>query len=93
MTLCLKRATIIPPLKGSGLNKKDMKTYRSISNLPLISNLIQTVVARRIEEHLEHNALNDGYQYAYHRGHSTETVPLKLHSDFVEALVKDPRRH
>jgi len=66
-----------------------MKIYRSISNLPFISNLIQTVVARRIEEHLEHNALNDGYQYAYHR----ETVLLKLHSDFVEALVNDPRRH
>jgi len=63
-----------------------MKKYRPISNLPFISNLIEKVVAMRIEEHLEYNDLNDIYQSAYLRGHSTETVLLKVHSDIGEAL-------
>jgi hypothetical protein len=40
------------------------------------------------EEHLEHDALNDSYQSAYHRAHSTETVLIKIHSDIAETLVE-----
>ena len=63
-----------------------MKNYRPVSNLPFISKLVEKVVARRIEEHLEHNDLNDSYQSAYRRDHSTETVLLKVHSDVAGAL-------
>jgi len=38
------------------------------------------LVARRKEEHLEHNDPNDSDQSAYRTGHSTETVLLKLHT-------------
>ena len=86
MALCLKRATISPLLKRSGLDKEEMKDYRPISNLPFISKLIEKVVGRYIAEHLEHNDLNDIYQSAYRRGHSTETDLLKVHSDIAEAL-------
>jgi len=86
MPLCLKRATITPLLKRTGLNKEEMKNYRPISNLSFISTLIEKVVARRIEEQVEHNDLNDIYQSAYRRNHSTETSLLKHHSDIVEAL-------
>ena len=51
-----------------------MKNYRPISNLPFISKLNEKVVERRIEEHLEHNDLNDVYQSVYRRCHSTETA-------------------
>ena len=44
------------------------------------------VVARPIEEHLEHNNLNDIYQSTYGRGHSTEIALLKVHSDITEAI-------
>jgi len=40
----------------------------------------------RIIVHLEHNDLNDIYQSAYRRGHSTETALLKVHSEIAEAL-------
>ena len=43
-------------------------------------------VARDIEEHLEHHDFNNSYQSAYHRGHSTETTLLKVHSGITEAL-------
>ena len=51
MSLCLKRATITPLLKRSGLDKEDMKICRPISNLPFISKRIEKVVERNIEEH------------------------------------------
>ena len=43
-------------------------------------------VARRIEEHLESNDLNDSYQSAYRRGHSKETALLKVHGDIAGDL-------
>jgi len=88
MPLCLKRATISPLLKRPGLDKEEMKNYHPISNLPFISKPIEKVVARRIEEHLEHNDLNDIYQSAYRSRHSssTETTLLKGNSDIAEAL-------
>ena len=86
MPLCLKRATITPLLKRYGLDKEEMKNYRPISNLPFIPKLIEKVAARRIGEHLEHNDINDSYQSAYRRGHSTETVLVKVHRDIAEAL-------
>ncbi|KAK2150662.1 hypothetical protein LSH36_396g02009 [Paralvinella palmiformis] len=63
-----------------------MKNYRPIYNLPFISKLIEKVVARCIEEHLEHNELNDSYQSAYRRDYSTEIAILKVHSDTAEAF-------
>ena len=48
--------------------------------------LIEKVVSRRIEEHSEHNDLNDSYQSAYRRGNSTEAVLWKVHSDIPEAV-------
>ena len=78
----MKRSTIAPLLKISGLDKE----HRPISNLPFISKLIEKVVARCIEEHLEHNDLNDTYQSAYRRGHSTETALLQVQGDITETL-------
>ena len=86
MPLCLKRATITPLLKRSGFNKEDMKNYCPISNLPFISKLIEKLVARRIEELLEHNDINEIYQSAYCRGHSTDTDLLKMNSSIDVAL-------
>jgi len=46
MLLCLKRATITPLLKRSGLGKEEMKNYRPISNLPFTSK--QKLASRHI---------------------------------------------
>ena len=85
MSLYLKQATMTPLLKIYWLDK-DIKNYRHMSNLPFISKRIEKVAARRIGEHLEHNDINDSYQSAYRRGHSTETVLMKVHRDIAEAL-------
>ena len=62
MPLCLKRATKAPLLKRYGLDKEDMNNYSPISNLPLISKLIEQVVDRHIEEYLKQNDFNGSYQ-------------------------------
>ena len=64
-----------------------MKNNRPISNLPFINlQSLEKVEARRINQHWEHNNLNKSYQSAYRKGHSTETLFLKVHSDTAEAL-------
>jgi hypothetical protein len=65
------------------LDKVDTKNYRPISNFSFISKFIEKVLAMRIEEH---NDLNNSYESAYRRGHSTETVLLNVHCDIAEAL-------
>ena len=65
----VEQPTINPAFKRSGLDKKAMENYRSISNL-LSFRFIESVVSRHIEEHLEHTDLHDNYQYAYRTDHS-----------------------
>ena len=76
MPSCLKRATLIQLGKRAGLDKEDRKKFRPILTLPFVSKHIGKAIARRIEEHLDHNDLNKSYRFAYRRGHSTETPPL-----------------
>ena len=51
-----------------------------------MNNTVSHLHSSPIEEHLEHNDLNDSYQSAYHRGHSTNAALLKVHSDIAEAI-------
>ena len=68
------------------MKKEDKNIYHPISKLPFISKLIKKVMTRRIEVHLEDNELNDNYQCAYRRFHSTEIALSKVHSDVAGAL-------
>ena len=52
-------------LKKAGKDEEDMSSDQPISNLFL--NVIDTVVARRIEHHMRINDLYDRYQSAYHK--------------------------
>jgi len=63
--LCLKGATIIQQLKRSWLDKENVKSCHTISNLPFISQRIEKIVLRSRKEPLEQNNLHDSYQSAY----------------------------
>ena len=65
---------------------EDRSSYRPISNLPFLSNLIEKVMARRIEHHIQLNDLHDRYQSAHRKDHSTETDLIKVHSDICDSL-------
>jgi len=81
-----RTAQITPLLKQQGLEATDPSSYRPISNLNTTSKVLERLVLTRITSHSSEWAAVDPYQSAYRRGHSTETVLLRITSDIFEAF-------
>ena len=79
-----KTCYIPPILKKPNLDYGDTSSYRPISNLSVISKLLERLILVRNTKHLDNNKLLPINQSAYRQYHSTETV-LKLFSDVLEA--------
>ena len=76
----LKTAFIRPLLKKSGLDSDILKYYRPISNVTVISKVIEQVVSGRLNEHLiKHSIISmfDPLQSAHKDKHYTETDLIK----------------
>ena len=84
--MCFKRARIRPLLKKSGLNLEILRNYRPVSDLPLISQILEKVVDARTEHHLVSNCHHQPFQSAYRKFHSTETALLEVNNDILESL-------
>ena len=63
-----------------------MKNYHPVSNLPYLSKLIERIVIRCLNAHMNEYHLHDYFQSAYLRGHSTETALFRVHSDILQAM-------
>ena len=59
MPLKMKQAMVIPILKKSYLNNKELKNYRPVSNLSFTSTLTEKVVAARLIDHLQRHNLQE----------------------------------
>ena len=82
-----KHAEITPLLKKkTNLDCNKLSNYRPISQLPLLSKIIEKIVCRQIIEYLLFHNLFDEYQNAYRPGHSTETTLLKISDDILKYL-------
>ena len=81
--LDMKTAIIIPRLKKANLSPSELSYYRPVSNLFILSTLLERLVSRRLLKHLYNNNLLPANQSAYRRFHSTETALLRLISDIV----------
>jgi hypothetical protein len=81
-----KRAVVRPLLKKPDLDPEILKNYRPVSNLPFISKILERVVCQQLDSHLSINHLQDDYQSAYRKCHSTETALLKVQTDILDAL-------
>ena len=67
------------------LDKDELSNYRPISNLSLISKIIERVVKSRLSDHLTSNNVVNPHQSAYCKHHSTETAILYIHDHLINA--------
>ena len=86
MPSALKMACVHPLLKKLSLDRDILRNYRPVSTLSHLSKVIEKVVALRLSDHLDSQNLNEPFQFAYRRLHSTETALLRVCSDIRAAL-------
>ena len=79
------KLAVVTPIHKSG-DKKNPVNYRPISVLPLISKIIERIVADQLMHHLESNNLLTNMQYGFRKGHSTNTCLLQLTEEIRNSL-------
>ena len=84
----LKGAEILPLLKAHDLDPDKFTSYRPISNLNFVGKLVERVVLKRLDTHMELNNLAVQNQSGYKKKHSTETLLLKVTNDLLVVADK-----
>ena len=82
-----KQALVTPLIKKKTLCSNEFKNYRPISNLSFLSKILEKIVAKRVNAHIEEHLLSNHVQSAYTRFHFTETDLLKIHNDIICNMV------
>ena len=82
----MKSAYITPILKKSRMYSAYLKSYRPISNLSMVSKLLDRLVSQQLVAYLKDNNLLPDRQSAYRAHNSTETAVLRVVSDILLAL-------
>ena len=60
--------------------------YRPLTMLSLPSKILEGLICKQIDEHIEKNNLSNNCQWGYKQGKSTETLPLKMTEDWKKAI-------
>ena len=62
--------------------------YRPVLNLPFCQNMLEKVIARQLNIHLDMDTIPDPFQSPYRHGHSTETALLRVKNDIAGRWIK-----
>ncbi len=81
-----KSVQITPILKRDNLDSCDPSSYRPISNLSVLSKLLERVVKKQLLEYLHSQCLFNPHQSAYRSYHSTDMALLKITDDTLSAM-------
>ena len=87
----LKTAMLLPLLKKKNADHEMFSNFRPISNLKLISELIEKAEASQLTDYLSFNNLHESFQSAYKRYHSSETALLRVHNDILRSIDNGER--
>ena len=82
---CFKHALVRPLLTKASLDPNCLKHYRSVSNLPFLSKVLERIVLKQILQHLQSHSFQEPFQSAYQKCHSTETALLRVVYDLLQA--------
>ena len=83
---CYKKSMIIPILKKPTLDTSVLLNYRPISQLPIISKVLERIICKQITEYLVTNNLYDPNQSAFRPSHSTETALNMVTDSILKSL-------
>lgn len=86
---CLKKARVVPIFKSG--DPTCVNNYRPISVLPVMSKILEQMIASRISEFLFSNSLIYERQYGFRVGCSTLTATCELMDEIAETI--DNRKH
>lgn len=82
----LRWAVVTPLLKKASLNHEVLRNYRPISNLNVVSKIVEKVVASRLNDYLVLHHLDELLQSAYKRFHGCETALVRVHNNVLRAV-------
>ena len=85
----MKRAVIKPTIKKTNADADCLKNYRPVSNLPVVSKLIEKIVLDQLNDHLSSNELHCPVQSGYRPNHSCETLLVRMTDDIFKEVHKD----
>src|SRR6218665_3169840 len=68
------------------LDSTDPLNYRPIANVTFLSKILERIIANQLLVHLDVNGLFPPLQSGFRRNHSTETLLVRLLSDFYGAM-------
>ena len=86
MDKSLKYAIIKPILKKTSFDPDVLTNYRPISQLPIISKIMERIISRQLIYYLEDNNLLEPFQSAYRKSYSTETALNRITDTLYNSL-------
>ena len=80
-----KVSTIVPLQKKVG-SDTNLTNYRLVNNLPFLSKIVEKVILKQLQSHIDEHLLLTSRLCAYRPGYSTKSVILKITNDVLLSM-------